>query len=277
MTLDRSGTGRHGIGDGSVALGSARLLLKFVVTLSAATTLLLGGAEGGLAQGIGTIVGRVVNATNGEPIGSAEVSVVGTSFTSVTAPEGWYIIQGVPAGTYEISASGPGYASMTQEVKVVAGAGAMVEFALQVSLVPLDELVVSGAVGSESRREVGSSIASIEGERLERQAGVGLGTALQGQIAGLQVFSGGGQAGAGKILRLRGINSLVNTEPLVYLDGIRLGRISQSAPDQASQIISVLDMLNVEDIARIEVLRGSAATAMYGTDAAGGVILIYTK
>jgi TonB-dependent SusC/RagA subfamily outer membrane receptor len=219
----------------------------------------------------------VVNAASGEPIASAQVTVVGTPLYSITAAEGWYLISGVPAGTHEISAGAAGYSAMTEEVEVAADGGAMVDFALHASVVALDELVVPGTKGGEKRREVGSSLASMQGEQLERQGGVGLGTALQGQIAGLQVLSGGGQAGAGKILRLRGMNTLIGKEPVVYLDGVRLGRVSQFAPEESGQIMSVLDMLNPEDIARIEVLRGSAATAMYGTDGAGGVILIYTK
>ena len=98
-----------------------------------------------------------------------------------------------------------------------------------------------------------------------------------GFIQALQVTSGGGQAGAGKILRLRGINSLINREPLVFLDGIRLGRIGRASPGEARQVISLLDTLTPEAVARIEILRGSAATALYGSDGAGGVILIYTR
>jgi TonB-dependent SusC/RagA subfamily outer membrane receptor len=158
-----------------------------------------------------------------------------------------------------------------------AGGGAVVDFTLHMSVVALDELVIASTVGGKKRREVGNSLASMQGEQLERQSGVGLGTALQGQIAGLQVLSGGGQAGAGKILRLRGINSLANQEPLVFVDGVRLGRISRSSPGETGQVISALDMLHPQDIARIEVLRGSAATALYGSDGAGGVILIYTR
>jgi TonB-dependent SusC/RagA subfamily outer membrane receptor len=163
------------------------------------------------------------------------------------------------------------------QVEIEAGQGAVVDFSLHRSVVVLDELVIASTVGGKKRREVGNSLASMRGEQLERQSGVGLGTALQGQIAGLQVLSGGTQAGAGKVLRLRGINSLVKQEPLVFVDGVRLGRISRSSPGETNQVISVLDMLDPQDIARIEVLRGSAATALYGTDGAGGVILIYTR
>jgi TonB-dependent SusC/RagA subfamily outer membrane receptor len=158
-----------------------------------------------------------------------------------------------------------------------AGGGAVVDFALQASVVELDELVVASTLGGAKRREVGNSLASIQGEELDKQAGVGLGTALQGQIAGLQVLFGGGQAGAGKTLRLRGINSLGNQEPLVFLDGIRLGRINRASPGEARQVISFLDTMTPQDVARIEVLRGSAATALYGSDGASGVILIYTR
>lgn len=277
MTMDGFRTGRSRRGAESATASLARWFLRITPGVAGAALLLAGGAGDGVAQGTGTIVGRVVDAATGEPIASAQVSIVGTSLHSVTAAQGWYLIPDVPAGTHEISAAGAGYSPITQQVEMEARRGVVVDLSLRASVVALDELVITGTVGGSERREVGSSLASMKGERLARQSGVGLGTALQGQIAGLQVLSGGGQAGAGKTLRLRGINSLVNQEPLVFLDGIRLGRISQSSPGGTGQIVSVLDMLAPQDIARIEVLRGSAATALYGSDGAGGVILIYTR
>ena len=275
--MDGFRTGRFRRGAESATASLARWVLRITLGVAGAALLLAGGAGDGVAQGTGTIVGRVVDAATGEPIASAQVSIVGTSLHSITAGQGWYLIPGVPAGSHEISATGAGYSPITQQVEMEARRGVVVDLSLQASVVALDELVITGAVGGSERREVGSSLASMQGEKLERQSGVGLGTALQGQIAGLQVLSGGGQAGAGKILRLRGINSMVNQEPLVFLDGIRLGRISRLSPGGTGQVISVLDMLAPQDIARIEVLRGSAATALYGSDGAGGVILIYTR
>jgi TonB-dependent SusC/RagA subfamily outer membrane receptor len=255
----------------------AKWALKTTFAVITTGWFLVGGVEGGVAQGTGALVGRVVGAATDEPIASAQVSVVGTSLRSVTAALGWYLILGVPAGTHEVSASAVGYSPLTKQVMMEADGGAVVDFALHTSVVELDELVVGSTAGGAKRREVGNSLASLQGEQLDRQSGVGLGSALQGQIAGLQVASGGGQAGAGKILRLRGINSLTHREPLVFLDGIRLGRIGRASPGEARQVISFLDTLTPEDVVRIEVLRGSAATALYGSDGASGVILIYTR
>jgi TonB-dependent SusC/RagA subfamily outer membrane receptor len=276
--MDRFEMGRSLRGVESSTTSLARWAARVALGVAWGGLLLVGSAGDGFAQGTGTIVGRVVDAASGEPIASAQISIVGTSLHSVTAAGGWYLIPRVPEGTHEVSATADEYSTITKKVKIEAGGGAAVDFSLHSPVVALDELVIANTMGGEKRRELGNSLASMQGDQLERQSsGVRLGTALQGQIAGLQVLSGGGQAGAGKILRLRGINSLVNQEPLVFLDGIRLGRISQASPGGTGQVISALDMLNPQDVARIEVLRGSAATALYGSDGAGGVILIYTR
>lgn len=104
-----------------------------------------------------------------------------------------------------------------------------------------------------------------------RLAGRDVADALEGRLPGLDVLRTSGQAGAGARLRLRGQNSLFrSSEPLVFVDGVRVSPTIAGGP-------SVLDLLSPEEVQLIVVLRGPAAAALYGTDAGGGVILVYTQ
>ena len=172
MTMGRFKTGGSRRGAESATTSLARWVVRIALGVAGAAFLLVGGPGDGVGQGTGTILGRVVNAANGEPIGSAQVSVVGTSLHSVTAAQGWYLIPGVPAGTHEISATGAGYSPITKQVEMEAGEGAVVDFTLHTSVVVLDELVITSTVGGKTRREVGNSLASMQGEQLwSRQSG----------------------------------------------------------------------------------------------------------
>ncbi len=105
--------------------------------------------------------------------------------------------------------------------------------------------------------------------------GATLADALQGKVPGLNIVQVGGAAGAG-FASIRGINSLRSGQPLVYLDGIRISQITATGLGGA-HTIPLFEYVNVADIDRIEVLRGPAATIEYGSDAADGVIRIYTR
>ncbi len=107
-------------------------------------------------------------------------------------------------------------------------------------------------------------------EQLEPYASVAL--ALRGQVTGLKLFETSGQAGAGSNVMLRGPNSMQGYTPLVFIDGIRV----TDTPDAPGQAIGALDQINPADVILIEVFRGPSATTLYGTEAAGGMIRVYT-
>lgn len=142
-----------------------------------------------------------------------------------------------------------------------------------VSLVVLATGAVPALGQSERARPTnGTAIACqvITGEEIQDSPTVAL--ALRGRAMGLQLQETSGQAGAGSRVALRGINTLAFTSPMVFVDGLKMAR----APE-AGQPIGILDQLNPNDVLLIEIFRGPAATTLYGTDAASGVIRIYTK
>jgi outer membrane cobalamin receptor len=110
----------------------------------------------------------------------------------------------------------------------------------------------------------------ITGGEIQSSASVAL--ALRGRATGLFLRETSGQAGAGSQIALRGINSLAFASPLVFIDGLKM-----AAAPGTGQAIGILDQLNPNDVLLIEIFRGPAATTLYGTDAAGGVIRLYTK
>lgn len=110
----------------------------------------------------------------------------------------------------------------------------------------------------------------ITAEQIEGKPSVAL--ALRGHVTGLQLMPTSGQAGAGSQVNLRGINSMRSTAPLVFVDGLLIGEVRGKG-----QAITLIDQMNPNDVLLIEVFRGPAATTLYGTNAAGGVIRIYTK
>ncbi len=105
--------------------------------------------------------------------------------------------------------------------------------------------------------------------------GATLADALQGKVPGLNIVQVGG-AGGGGIASIRGSNSLRSGQPLIYLDGIRMTQMTSTGPGGVHSL-PLFEYVNVADIDRIEVLRGPTATIRYGSDAADGVIRIFTR
>ena len=170
-------------------------------------------------------------------------------------------------------------------VSVTAGGTAVTDFQLAQQVIGLDEIVVTGEAGAARRREVGHSVAQLNiNEFVEAPRDVE--EMMGGRIAGAVITEASGQAGSGNMIRLRGINSIaMSNTPLLYIDGVRVR--SEAYPKNFPPVgysgrsgnvtASPLADINPEDIDRIEVIKGSAATSLYGTEASAGVIQIFTK
>jgi TonB-dependent starch-binding outer membrane protein SusC len=242
--------------------------------------LLLGLPAQAQAQ-TGTISGQVAHAETGEPLGNVQIMVVGTNRGTLSDRSGNYRITGVRAGTREIRAQSIGYRAVTQSVEVVADQVATVNLQLRESAVALDELVVTGQAAGTARREIGTSIASIDATRLEAAPVQNFSQLLQARAPGVHILPGGGKAGQGNRVVLRGAGSISQAnEPIIYVDGVRIDNTSAggvSGTVTAGASWSGLDDINPDDIERIEVVRGASAATLYGTEASAGVIQIFTK
>lgn len=247
------------------------------MTLFTAVLLFFGTAPA-VAQNTGTVTGAVTNETTGEPMAGVQVLVAGTNIGTITGENGRYILRNVPAGQQTIRATFIGFSRGSQTVAVPAGGTATVDFQLHASAIELEGLVVSAATGREQRqRELGTNVTSINIEDLNPAPITSLAEALGGRSSGVVMQDVGGTTGTSQRIRIRGANSLnLSNEPLIFVDGVRIDQ-GQSGFGVGGQEPSRLNDLNPSDIANIEVVKGPAASAMYGTAAANGVLLITTK
>ena len=236
-------------------------------------------------EATGAIRGRVTISASGTPLAAVQVFVVGTKLGAMSNASGNYTIAGVKLGQQTVRARALGYQPADVVVSVTAE-GARADFALNTAAVSLNEVVVTGTAGAARMREVGNSIGSVKiSETPSIQTSVS--SILSGQMAGVNVTGGSGNSGAGSAIRLRGMTSVALTnQPLIYIDGVRLrsDEYPKNVSSQAGQDLrsghinaSPLNDINPDDIDRIEVVKGAAAATLYGTDAAAGVIQIFTK
>ena len=239
-----------------------------------------------VAQQSGTIEGEVRHERTGQPLGAVQISVLGASTGTLSGTNGVYRIPNVPAGVHQIQAQRIGYGTQTQEVEVPAGGTVELSFELAEQALGLDEIVVTGTAGQARRREVGNVIERIDfAEQIVGPAS-SLDALLQGRAPGVNVTMSSGQVGDGGNIRLRGnVSSALSNQPLIYVDGVRVqndayanltpGGLGQQYGTFATP--SPLNDINPDDIERIEIIKGAAATTLFGTEAASGVIQIFTK
>jgi TonB-dependent SusC/RagA subfamily outer membrane receptor len=231
------------------------------------------------AQETGSIAGRVISNT-GQPLSEVVITIVGTERTGLTNAEGRYLILGVPAGSYEVTAQYIGFGEGTQQVEIAAGGSAVADFTLQTRAVQLEGVVVTGTAIAAQRREVGNSIDLITSADIEAQGVTSVEEILRGRIQGLTISGTNATPGAGAEINIRGVTSINGrTTPLIYVDGARVGSENGSFEDAGlgTGAATVLQSISPNDIERIEVIKGAAASTLYGTDATAGVIQIFTK
>jgi TonB-dependent SusC/RagA subfamily outer membrane receptor len=256
---------------------SSRLLAVAVVAVAwdAATA----GAQQPAAAG--TITGRVTEQGSGAPLAAAQVFVVGSTRGAITAENGSYRIPGVPSGSVEVRVRRLGFAAQTRTVTVTPNGTATADFTVARAAATQLEQVVVTATGEQQRvREQGNAVGVIPTLEPERLAAVqNFSQALAGQAPGVQVLQSAGTTGAGARIRIRGANSIsLSNEPLIIIDGVRVNsNASSTAFGVGGQTPSRLNDINPEDIERVEVLKGPAAAGLFGTQAANGVIQIFTK
>jgi TonB-dependent starch-binding outer membrane protein SusC len=250
--------------------------LRLLFAALAAAALLPSGA---MAQGVGTLSGQVVDQATQQPIPGVQIFLPGTSRGSLTNQQGRYLITNVPSGTVDVRATIIGYSAATQSVTVQAGQTATANFELATSAVAIEGIVISAAGREERRRELGNAVSNINVADVELAAVPNMSSLLQGRSAGVTVMQSGGTAGSGSRIRIRGSNSVsLSNEPLLVVDGVRVNNTAESFTiATGGQSPSRLNDLNPEDIESIEILKGPAAAALYGTAAANGVIQVTTR
>ena len=235
---------------------------------------------GASAQQSATITGRVVDQASQQPLSDVQVQVVGTMRGTRTGDDGQYRIAGVNPGTLQIRAIRLGYQQATTTVTVGAGETATADFALVTAPLTLDQIIIT-ATGEEQRlREVGNSVSAIDSVNLAVVNNFS--QMIAARAPGVIVAQSAGQTGSGARIRIRGANSVsLSNEPLIIVDGVRVTGgttgIESNSISVGGQQPSRFNDINPAEIERIEILKGPAASALYGTAAANGVIQITTR
>lgn len=254
--------------------------MRSILSLAAAA-LLLGAPAALSAQARTTITGSV-RGPNGQPVSSARVVVAGTNTGALTDNSGAYRlgVSGAEGTTVTLRASAIGYGTQTANV-TLNGATLTQNFQIAEQALALDAVVVTGSpTGQATRREVPNSVSTIQtAEVVENNAAINNVTAvLQSRVPGVQVMTQAGTEGVSPRVRIRGISSInAGSAPIYVIDGVRMAGGSQTAFGVSGASQSASDAIHPADIESIEVIKGPAASTLYGADAANGVISITTK
>lgn len=233
-------------------MGRWRLILVLLTT----------AASSAGAQATGRIAGRTT-AEDGRGLPGIQITVTGTSRTAISDTAGHYVLSGVPVGSRTVQGRAFGYAASTATVAVTANQTVTADLVMKSAPTQLSPIVVTG-YGEQQRRTVTAAIATVTADKLKDIPTSDPMKALQGRVAGVSIVASSNEPGAPMNVRIRGVRSLTaSNEPLYVVDGIP---ISGGIQDFNPQMIET-----------IEVLKDAAATAIYGSRGANGVILVTTK
>ncbi len=232
----------------------------------------------------GSVTGVIFDEVTQQPLAAVQVFIIGTQLGSITDQRGRYVIPNVPAGGRQVRATILGYTEASQTVNVAAGGAATADFSLRQTAVELGGIVVNAITGEQlRRRELGNTVGNIELANLEKAAITRPADILTARVAGVEVRNINVEPDAvhddqrlvrqGHAVGATDANALARTGGANGTDFMDSG-FSEGSPDQ---VPNRFNDLNLDDIESIEVLKGPAASGIYGTAASNGVILIRTK
>jgi TonB-linked SusC/RagA family outer membrane protein len=210
----------------------------------------------GVIAQVRTVTGKVTSSDDGMPLPGVSVVVQGTNKGTATDAEGQYSLE-LGSSENTLVFTFVGYKAQTVSV----GERTAVDIVLAIDEQILDEVVVIG-YGTVRKSDLTGSVSSVRGGDLTKIPAASPMQALQGKVAGVQITTNNGAPGAGPVVRVRGVGTFNNSDPIYVVDGVILGDIN---------------FLNAADIQSIEVLKDASGTAIYGSRGANGVVLITTK
>ncbi len=255
-----------------------------ILLLAAVWTAPLRGQES-----TGTVTGRVTDQVSQQPIRGANVTLAGKAAQS--RDDGRYVLTGVPAGTDTLRVTLIGFAPLAREVTVSTGQVLELDLPMNAQALNLSEMVVVG-YGEQAAGNITGAVTSISAQEFNKGRIISPTELIQNKAAGVQVVENN-EPGGGTSIRIRGATSVnASSEPLYVIDGVPIGTgagggivVETNQPDflnpnpgnGIAKGRDPLNFLNPDDIATITVLRDASATAIYGANAANGVVLITTK
>ena len=233
-----------------------------------------------------TVTGRVLEASTNQPVAGAQVSVLGTLAGALADDAGKFSVR-VASGPITLSVRRIGY--KRKDVPLPANQDTITVMLIR-DVLNLEQVIITGQATGVERRNLASAVSVVNGTDLNRVQSQTVESALQGKVAGANISANSGAPGGGLQIQLRGTTSIIgNSEPLYVIDGIPASNAAvpggTNAISGASTGISSdednaanrLADLNPNDIENIEVLKSAAATAIYGSRATHGVVVVTTK
>ena len=234
-----------------------------------------------------TVSGQVTDRTNGQAIPGVTVLVKGTTIGTSTNADGTFSLSGVPQTATTLQFSFVGYAAQERAL----GSGSVYNVALGTDTKIIDEVVVTALGLETSRDRLGTAQSTVQGQQLVQSGETSVITALSGKTPGVLITRSTGDPGASANIQIRGASTITgNLQPLIVVDGVPIsnssvgdeGILSSNGGAGSNQVGGVvqasrLNDINPDDIASMEILKGAAAAALWGTRAANGVIVITTK
>lgn len=225
----------------------------------------------------GSITGTVTN-QNGELVPTANVLLVEVNRGAATNLDGEYTIDDVSTGTYTLRVSFVGYLEFTEQVTIEEGTRITVDVELQSGAVGLEQLVVTALGVEREARSIGYAVEEVDGQIIATTGETGVVSALTGATAGVVISGSGGAPGSPSNITIRGNSSITGSnQPLFVVDGVPI-----SSGGGGGDLFTGTSPARTVDIdpnivESVTVLKGASATALYGSRAANGVILITTK
>lgn len=216
----------------------------------------------------------------GESAVGVTAKVKGTNFGTMTDAEGNYNLHVMlKSGEYTLVFSSVGYASKEQKIQLGNQTEITVNEALSADILGFDEVVITGTGALTAKKQLGNTISSIKGSEISSSGSLDLTGGLSGKMAGIQVSQNSGDPAGGISVRLRSASTVNgSSDPLYIIDGVIVNNNSTDVLSTGGSVVqNRLSDINPQDIERIEVIKGAAAAAIYGSRASNGVVQIFTK
>ncbi|WP_439882606.1 SusC/RagA family TonB-linked outer membrane protein [Pontibacter sp. MBLB2868] len=226
-----------------------------------------------------TVSGTVTDARTKSTLPGVVVKFQNSNTATATDANGKYNLSvNLPAGAHKLTFSYIGFKPETRTVLLGSSANVTQDVQLSEDVVGLEEVVVTGTSVATSKKQLGNAISTVSAASLENSVATSIDQALAGKVAGAQISQNSGNPAGGISVRLRGTSTVVGSgDPLYIVDGVIINNSSPELIDLGGYAQNRLVDINPNDIERIEIIKGAAAAAIYGSRASNGVVQIFTK
>ena len=234
----------------------------------------------GYGAGNGIIKGTIKDAITKELLAGTSIFIPSIKMGTSSLVNGTYRIERVPAGEYELVVRYIGFKDLKKTITVANNETLEVNFEIYPSAVQLNEIIVTGQGVATERRKLTSPVETLRLEEFQNAPVESIDQLLQGRIAGLNSFSSSGMPGTAGRMSTRGLKSVLSKgTPVIYVDNVRVDNQEayRLAINTGGEESSSLADLVVGEIDRVEVIKGGASATLFGSEAANGVIQIFTK